>query len=169
MRNSRERLRVRTSLLDRLTEDAVAAPQGRAQSEIYSVEQLHDSVRRDLEALLNARRRWRSWPAWYAELAASPLGYGIPDFASGAFSDRARREALRADIEASIRRFEPRLSNVRVTLLDAGSRLEPSLRLRVEALLRAEPAPAPIAFDTIVDPLEVVVREPTDIWEAPSS
>ena len=56
---------------------------------------LRNSVRRDLEALLNARRRWRSWPAHMTQLATSPIGYGIPDFASGAFNDARRREELR--------------------------------------------------------------------------
>ncbi|MBV8592537.1 MAG: type VI secretion system baseplate subunit TssE, partial [Acetobacteraceae bacterium] len=158
-RNGRERVRVQRSVLDRLTEDA-SAPGEPAQSDVYAMESLQRSVRRDLEALLNARRRWRSWPAWCSELRLSPLGYGIPDFASGAFSDSARREALRADVESTIRRFETRLSNVRVSLLDGKNRLEPSLRLRIEALLRAEPAPAPVAFDTIVDPVSVVVRPP---------
>ena len=54
-------------------------------------------------------------------------------------------------IEQTIRRFEPRLSRIRVTLTDGQNTLESVLRLRIEALLRIEPAPEPIAFDTLVN------------------
>jgi type VI secretion system protein ImpF len=122
---------------------------------------LRNSVRRDLEALLNARRRWRSWPARLTQLATSPIGYGIPDFASGAFSDAHRREELRIEIEDTIRRFEPRFISVRVQLMDTPERLETTLRLRIEAVLHAEPAPEAVTFDTLVDPTtdDVVVRQ----------
>ena len=94
------------------------------------------------------------------QLATSPIGYGIPDFASGAFNDARRREELRLQIEDTIRRFEPRFLSVRVHLIDAKDRLETTLRLRIEAVLRAEPAPEPITFDTLVDPTsdDIVVR-----------
>jgi type VI secretion system protein ImpF len=36
-------------------------------------------------------------------------------------------------------------------LLEAADRVSGTLRLRIDALLRAEPAPEPIAFDTVVD------------------
>ena len=86
------------------------------------------------------------------QLATSPIGYGIPDFASGAFNDARRREELRLEIEATIRRFEPRFLSVRVNLIDAQDRLETTLRLRIEAVLHAEPAPESVTFDTLVDP-----------------
>jgi type VI secretion system protein ImpF len=122
---------------------------------------LRNSVRRDLEALLNARRRWRSWPTRFTQLATSPIGYGIPDFASGAFSDARRREELRIEIEETIRRFEPRFISVRVQLVEAPERLETTLRLRIEAVLHADPAPEAVTFDTLVDPTtdDVVVRQ----------
>jgi type VI secretion system protein ImpF len=49
---------------------------------------------------------------------------------------------------------------VRVHLLDAQDRLEATLRLRIEAVLHAEPAPESVTFDTLVDRMteEVVVR-----------
>jgi type VI secretion system protein ImpF len=121
---------------------------------------LRNSVRRDLEALLNARRRWRSWPTRLTQLATSPMGYGIPDFASGAFSDARRREELRLEIEDTIRRFEPRFLSVRVQLIDNKEHLETMLRLRIDAVMHADPAPEAVTFDTLVDPTtdDVVVR-----------
>jgi type VI secretion system protein ImpF len=144
-------LRAQLPLLDRLMDDAPDQEHDRPMSGAEALAVLRRSVRRDLEALLNARRRWRSWPAALNELDLSPLGYGIPDFTSGAFSDERRREQLRGEIEAIIRRFEPRFASVRVTLLDGHDPLESTLRLRIEALLHAEPAPDPVTFDTVVD------------------
>jgi type VI secretion system protein ImpF len=152
--------RVQAPLLDRLIDDAPDQERDPAVSAVDSVVALRASVRRDLEALLNARRRWRSWPRHMTQLATSPLGYGIPDFASGAFIDAYRREELRVEIEETIRRFEPRFLSVRVQLVDTKERLDPTLRLRIEAVMHAEPAPEAVAFDTVVDPTtdEIMVR-----------
>ncbi|MGC8469747.1 MAG: type VI secretion system baseplate subunit TssE [Acetobacteraceae bacterium] len=147
----RETARVQLPLLDRLLDDAPDTDRDPPMSVAEAMDVLRRAVRRDLEALLNARRRWRSWPPGLAELRTSAVGFGIPDFTSGAFADKARRESLRAEIEATIRRFEPRFLSVRVSLLTAEDDLDSTLRLRVEALMHAEPAPEPVAFDTLVD------------------
>ncbi len=143
--------RAQLPLLDRLMDDAPDDERDPPMSPGEAMEALRASVRRDLEALLNARRRWRSWPAEYRELAASPLGYGIPDFTSGAMNEPGRRELLRAEVEATIRRFEPRLLSVKVALAEGANKLEATLRLRIDGLLHADPAPEPVAFDTMVD------------------
>ena len=75
----------------------------------------------------------------------------MPDFASGAFNEPQRREELRTLIETCIRRFEPRVVNLKVTLVEATDKVSGTLRLRIDALLHAEPAPEPIVFDTVVD------------------
>ena len=59
--------------------------------------------------------------------------------------------SLRLLIEACIHRFEPRIVSLKVTLVEATDKVSGTLRLRVDALLRADPAPEPIAFDTVVD------------------
>ncbi|HME25583.1 MAG TPA: type VI secretion system baseplate subunit TssE [Acetobacteraceae bacterium] len=158
--SNRQTTRVQSSLLDRLIDDAPDQAHDAPVSAADSMVALRNSVRRDLEALLNARRCWRSWPAHMTQLATSPIGYGIPDFASGAFSDARRREELRLEIETTIRRFEPRFLSVSVNLIDPQDRLETTLRLRIEAVVHAEPAPESVTFDTMVDPAtdDVVVR-----------
>jgi type VI secretion system protein ImpF len=152
--------RVQAPLLDRLIDDAPDQERDPVLSAADSMVALRVSVRRDLEALLNARRRWRSWPARMTQLNTSPLSYGMPDFASGAFNDARRREELRVEIEDTIRRFEPRFLSVRVHLVDSKERLEATLRLRIEAVLHAEPAPEAVTFDTLVDPTtdDITVR-----------
>lgn len=152
-------VRFQAPLLDRLIDLAPDQTRDPPPSAGDSLVALRNAVRRDLEALLNARRCWRSWPASLRELAVSPIGYGVPDFSSGAFSDVRQREELRLEIEDTIRRFEPRFISVTVILAPTQSALESTLRLRIDALLHAEPAPEPMTFDTLVDPSndEVIV------------
>lgn len=144
-------LPARLPLLDRLMDPEPDRAADAPLSAAETVERLRRSVHRDLEALLNARRPWRSVPDTTPALRLSPLGYGIPDFTAGAFNDRRQREALRAEVEETIRRFEPRLTQVQVQLADDGDLLRSTLRLRIDALLRVDPAPEPIVFDTVVD------------------
>ena len=156
--------RVQMPLLDRLIDDNPDQLRDPPVSASEALANLRRAVRRDLEALLNARRPWASLPPGYAILETSPLGFGIPDFSSGAFNDPGRRVALCAEIEATIRRFEPRFLQVKATLTNSQSVLDPTLRLRIEALLHAEPAPEAVAYDTTIDTntADIVVRSRDD-------
>ena len=61
------------------------------------------------------------------------------------------QQALSRDIEESIRIFEPRLTDVRVGLrqsTEEGSRLA---RFVIEGLLRMEPNPERVVFDTVLE------------------
>lgn len=161
-RSGEQAQRAQLPLLDRLIDDAPDKERDPPLSAPEAIAIVRRSVRRDIEALLNTRRRWRSWDEGYHELAVSPVAYGISDFAAGAFNDPAQRDRLRTQIENMIRRFEPRLAQVRVVLLDGDNTLDSTLRLRIEALLRVEPAPEPIAFDTLVDAATAEVQVKPD-------
>ncbi len=143
--------RVKLSVLDRLLDDAPEMERDRPLSATDALTVLRRAVRRDLEALLNARRRFESIPAAFPELANSSFGFGLPDFTSGAMSDTSARETLRKEIERSIRQFEPRLMQVAVSLQSSGNEFDTTLHFRIEALLHADPAPEPISFDTMVN------------------
>lgn len=144
--------RAKLPLLDRLIDSEPTSNAGTAERLSYadSIEALRVSVSKDLEDLLNTRRRWRSWDPAYAELDRSLAAYGLQDFATGALSDPRRREELRRVIEICILRFEPRITHLHVKLLESQDR-SGAVRLRIEALLKSDPAPEPIAFDTFVE------------------
>lgn len=143
--------RAQLPLLDRLIDADPAESTDRPLSVAAAMNALRASVGHDLEQLLNTRRRWRSWDERYEELERSLVGFGLPDFAAGAFNDPRRREELRQLVEACIRRFEPRITSLRVTLLETADDVSATLRMRIEALLTADPVPEPITFDTLVD------------------
>lgn len=153
--------RARLPLLDRLLDADPATPEPPPPSAAVALDILRAAVRRDLEAVLNARRRRRPLPPQLEELPASPLGYGIPDATSGAYAVPERRQALAMEVEATIRRFEPRLMAVHVTLIEDEENLGRALRLKVEAVLRADPVPEPVSFETLLEPVsrDVTVRE----------
>lgn len=146
--------RAQLPLLDRLIDADPSQQIDAPLSPSAAMDVVRISICRDLEELLNTRRKWRSWDPHLAQLERSLAGFGLPDFASGAFNEPRRREELGRLIESCIRRFEPRIVNLKVTLLDATDRVSGTLRLRVDALLQAEPAPQPIAFDTVVNLLD---------------
>ncbi len=162
--SGRNATRVRLPLLDRLL-DSGPGGDDRDIGPQMSAEVLRQAVRRDLEALLNARRRRLPIPSAYAELPGSPIGYGVPDPTAGSFTDEARREAMAAEVEATIRRFEPRLTSVRVSCAplpkDQRELIDRTLKLRIDAVLRSDPLPEQISFETMVRPLtlDVAVRE----------
>jgi type VI secretion system protein ImpF len=150
-------LRVRLPLLDRLLDEAPEQVRDTAPTAARALDILRAGVRRDLEALLNARRRRWLLPEAMPALLRSPLAYGIPDATSGSFAMDEAREELAREVEAVIRRFEPRLTNVSVTLRPSNE-LDRTLRLRVTALLRTDPVPEPISFDTMLEAVSHEVR-----------
>lgn len=136
------------SLLDRLLDDEPQSQRELPRSRGQLLRDLKHAVRRDLENLLNTRWQYRSVPPELEELQGSLVNYGIPDFSGARLSTAGGREQLRTIVEKSIEDFEPRLTKVRVTVLPPGDELDRRLRLRIDAMLRVEPHPQPVVFDS---------------------
>jgi type VI secretion system protein ImpF len=139
------------SVLDRLLDDEPGVRRDPAQTRHQVLRELKQSVRRDLEHLLNTRSRCLPWPPELAELADSLVNYGIPDVTGNPMASDDDRERLRALLEIVIRRWEPRFQRVHVHLLGAET-LDRTLRFRIDALLFATPAPEPVVFDSALEP-----------------
>jgi type VI secretion system protein ImpF len=153
--------RARIPLLDRLLDAPSGMPASASDSASATLEILRSAVRRDLEALLNARRARRPLPAGLAQLPDSIANYGIPDPTAGMYALPEYREALVRELEATIRRFEPRLKDVKVTIIESDEPLQRELRMHVDAVLRADPIEQHLSFETRLEPVtrEVTVRE----------
>ncbi len=63
------------------------------------------------------------------------------------------RRAFARLLQTVIREHEPRFKSVKVQLLDNAEPLDRTLRFRIDALLYAEPAPEPVAFDSTLKPI----------------
>lgn len=137
---------VTPSIMDRLSADGPREDYGQ------NISQLKESVRIDLENLLNTRWRCSSWPPDLEQLDLSLVNYGIPDFTGANFAANADREQLRRIIERIVRGFEPRFKQVRVALVENADDQDRTIRFRIDALLYADPAPEQVVFDSQLEP-----------------
>ncbi len=135
------------SILDRLIDDPSEDLERKSNRE--SAEFFKKSVRRDLEWLLNTRAPLQ--PPHGAESERSLYMYGLPDISSISVLSHRDRQTLTKAIQSAIVKFEPRIRNPRVVLVTAGDQRIQSLRFIIEGILRMEPNPEPIAFDTVLD------------------
>jgi type VI secretion system protein ImpF len=145
------------SVVDRLIEQPAAGGSSTLDRDVNDVAQQVRNVARDLENLLNTRRRFLVPPSEYKELNASIVEYGIPDFTGLNMTLPSEREQTRRTIERAIRQFEPRLRNVVVTVLTNIDKADRRLRLRIAGVLRSEPVPERVEFDSEVDPSTTTV------------
>jgi type VI secretion system protein ImpF len=148
----------RASILDRLIDDAphlhVEADKDRHQQ----LRELRNSVRRDLQNLLNTRYRIVAPPEEFSELAISLLNYGLPDLATVNVADiEKKREFIRL-LEKIVSDYEPRFKSVKVHHIPNKKTSDRTLRFRIDATLYADPAPEMIVFDSVLDPVSRVVN-----------
>lgn len=138
-------------LIDRLIDDDPAHQVEPALTHAQSVRGLRNALRRDLEWLLNTRQNPQHAGDEYAELSRSLYNYGFPDFSTFAFSNPKDRQRLLRYLETTIRLFEPRLDAVRVVPVESSADdLRRIVRFQIEGLLKMDPAPEPITFDTVL-------------------
>jgi type VI secretion system protein ImpF len=142
-------IRITPSVLDRLLDDRPEETREAPASRQTSLRLLKQSVRRDLEWLLNTRSEPGGLPEELVELNRSLACFGMPDFTSWNVRGGMDQETLRRSIEEAVAKFEPRLEGVVVTL-EAMSDVDRSVRFRIDARLRIEPAPEPVSFDSVL-------------------
>ena len=141
--------RITPSVLDRLLDYEPELSSEAPKSRSKSLRELKNSVRRDLEWLLNSRRYIIEIPETLEETAKSVVYYGLPDFTSSSAKNPNEQKRLVKQIEAAIKVFEPRFLDLKVTL-EPLSYLDRALKFRIDARLDVDPAPEPISFDTVL-------------------
>jgi type VI secretion system protein ImpF len=142
---------VRLSLLDRLVDQQPKVPADESMTWRQSVDWLKASVRHDLEWLLNTRRIPETAPESFEELSRSLYHYGFPDITSMGRDSRDTRTRLIRQVEETVAAFEPRLAGVRVSLSESNDDGKRQLRFLIEGLLRMEPNPERVVFDTVLE------------------
>lgn len=135
----------RSTLFDRLSPE---------QNEVkgLSIQQLRESVARDLEDLLNSRvANMDELMQDYPLAAKSILQFGIIDFVGLSTANPMDRDKICQSIEQSIAAHEPRLRQVRVEMLLDGHNMG-SLCLSIQAYLNIHPLYEPVVFDALLKP-----------------
>ena len=135
---------VTQSLVDRLC-DVEDWPTTRQNSmRVY-----RESVKRDVEYLLNSRRPPIPRMQFYPRAAASVMNFGLPDMNSFSGVGNEHNALLMAILQ-TLRNFEPRLQNVRVFLVRSDT-LTRSLRFHIEGRLQYDTMVEDIQFDTVLE------------------
>jgi type VI secretion system protein ImpF len=142
---------VTQSVLERLIDLDPMAKNDPPQTRSQSVRQLKAGLRRDLEWLLNTRQIAGGVPDEFPELEGSLYGYGLPDVSNLSASSVRDRNRLLRMLESTISSFEPRLSGVKVNIVESGSNSGRQVRFQIEALLLMDPSPELISFDTVLE------------------
>ena len=143
-----EEVRITLSVLDRLLDFEPEVTREVPASRMKSLRHLKQSLRRDLEWLLNTRQT-RELPEELRELRNSLAAYGMPDYLSANVKSPSEQAEMRRALEDLIRVFEPRLADVHVSLVPA-RQTERALHFRIDAQLLVDPAPEPVTFDTVL-------------------
>jgi type VI secretion system protein ImpF len=134
-------------LIDLEPRESREAPKSRS----ASMAELRQAVRRDLEWLLNTRCVFNGDETELVEARRSVAFYGLPDFTGmGVLSNVEQKRLIRA-LEEAIRLFEPRFMDLKV-VLEPIDQLDRQLKFRIQARLDVDPAPEPIAFDSVLQP-----------------
>lgn len=138
-------------LFDRLMDTPVHGVASGTVSRL-SIEELKDTVARDLEALLNTRTVIpEDLLKQYPECSRSIVTYGLNDFAGLSLSSSDDRAYICQCLEKAIARHEPRLRNVRASLeVHEGSINR--LNFAIAALLVVHSSQEAVNFDAVLQP-----------------
>ncbi len=143
---------VQASLLDRLTDESPGTTREPMPTHAESVRALRTAVRHDLEWLLNSRRDLVTIDTGMHEARRSLLRYGVPDVSSLSRDGSDTLQRIVREVEECVTLFEPRLAQVRVRAhTDPGMAGRPELRFTIEGMLRVDPAPERVVFDTVLE------------------
>ena len=135
-------------LLERLTDEDPKRSEEVPLSRSKSLAALKVAVRRDLEWLLNTRRAERALPPL---VSRSLFSYGLAEDSSGTENKGQVFQALAKRMETAIAIFEPRLAGVKVTLAPHQDTTIRRIDLIIEGLLRIDPSPEHVSFDTSLE------------------
>jgi type VI secretion system protein ImpF len=122
------------------------------ESRSVSMRRLRDYVCRDLSALLNCASLDAVVDlAAYPQVQSSVLNFGMPSLA-GRTARSVDPQQIASTIEAAVRRFEPRLSAIRVAaeMGEEGNETH-VLAFRIDAQLWGHPAPQRLVLRTSID------------------
>jgi type VI secretion system protein ImpF len=144
---------LRPSVLDRLFDNEPHLQVEAEKNKHQRLKALRDSVRRDLENLLNTRYRVVQPGEEFVELEKSLLNYGLPDLATVNIQDNDKKKEFTHELERILKTLEPRFKSVRVSYIENTHIIDRTLRFRIDATLYADPAPETVIFDSTLEPV----------------
>lgn len=137
------------SIVDRLVDPVSAGTDARRG---YSLSQMLEVIRRDLEDLLNTRQSIVDLPPELKHVNDSMAMFGLPDLTSFNVTTPQQKSEMSDQIEKIVKRHEPRLRDVTVRLVESEEGNRHTFRCRIDGRLALDPAPE-VCFDTVMEPL----------------
>ena len=117
------------------------------------VRRFRESVRMDLQNLLNTRERSVSWSKDLTELNSSVLNYGVRDVTGANLSSGGDRDRFLKELANTVRRNDSRFRSVEIHSLDNADPLDRTLRFRIEARISVEAGTDSTTFDFQLEPV----------------
>jgi type VI secretion system protein ImpF len=111
---------------------------------------LKESIRRDLEDLLNTRRPLARELEGYDLARSSVVNYGLEDLSSFYPSSGNSAQDIQQAVRRCIAEFEPRLVGVSVVVENSDPNRH-EIRLHIEATLPIYPSAEKVSFDSMLD------------------
>lgn len=145
--------KLQPSLLDRLTDTRPDVRTTGGGVRVLTVEELRDSVRRDLAALFNATAlEVVDDLTDYPNVQRSTLNFGMPDL-SGKTASGVDLKDLERSLARAIHQFEPRLTEdtVKVTSEVYDAKSHNTMVATIEAELWSQPLPQKLLLRTELD------------------
>jgi type VI secretion system protein ImpF len=134
-------------LLDPMSMGSVASAQSASPG--GSLAAITEAVRRDVEELLNNRRPVDAEADRFPELSRSVFAYGLPELISLPAVTGPQRDAIARLVAEAVTRHEPRLRDVRATIVGSPDPTDRTIKLRIDGRLRLSPAPG-VQFETVL-------------------
>ncbi len=149
MAHSQPEPNVTVSVLDRLTDLEPNVPADTQVSRLQSMRQLKAALKRDLEWLLNTRRTPEE-AGTESQVHHSLFHYGLPDMSGISINSIQDQNRMLWMLESAVATFEPRIEGARVVMepVSQGQRI---MRFQIQGLLRVDPAPERVTFDTTLE------------------
>lgn len=143
-------MRPRTTIVTQSLWDRLRENEELPASHSAAVRFLKESIRRDLEDLLNTRRPPAGEFGDYDLARSSVIHYGLEDLSSFYPSSSSSAHDIQQAVRRCIAEYEPRLVGVSVAVENSDpSRHE--IRLHIEATLPIHPSAETVSFDTMLD------------------
>jgi type VI secretion system protein ImpF len=133
------------SLIDRLSDLEDWPTRREASMRLY-----RESLKRDIEWLLNTRRSLIPELEGYPLAYASVVSYGLPDINMFEGSAGKDQNALLTGLLKTLRMYEPRIREPRVYLAKADA-LNRSVRFHIEGQIVFDSSLEDISFDTVLE------------------
>lgn len=150
--------KLRPSILDRLIDQDPETSMDVEKSRFVQLTELRNSVRRDLESLLNTRCRVVSPLETLEETQDTIMNYGLPDLATVNMLNLDQQQDFAKKVEDILKTYEPRFKSVNVQYVTSHDQSDRTMRFRIDAVIWADPAPEIVVFDSVLEPILRTVK-----------